>query len=284
MFTNILDYLKSLPNQVIQELYQDPWSCQAIFRSLPSLSKHIVLRLVFVDFSSENHTIKNSSIMRTGSFSIPENNVSLSKFTSFSGFTVEMILLWAKSDGKKHFQVCFEHLIELSVCELISESAELSFGASVLSSKFPSMKGSSLVRLNPSFRQCLKNCLCESGVTSFYIEQKWWKKKRSHKHQKPTVQELDEYSNKCWEEILRLIIASVSPTSFFSERSEIEENSSPSLPVSIIQLLVDIGLLARESNDRLRITTSGFQFLLKDTFTQMWTILLSLIQSYQVSN
>jgi len=49
----VFDYLVSLPQKTLEDLYQDPWTCQAIFRALPPLSKQYVVRLLFPGVQSE---------------------------------------------------------------------------------------------------------------------------------------------------------------------------------------------------------------------------------------
>jgi len=60
--------------------------------------------------------------------------------------------------------------------------------------------------------------------------------------------------------------------------------SATSAPAaSIIDLLVHTSLMKMEE-ETVQITNQGFQFLLKDTFTQMWTLLLSYIGTTEVRN
>jgi transcription initiation factor TFIIH subunit 4 len=42
-------YLNGLPYEQLVLVYQSPWTCLALLRSLPSLSQQLVLRLLFVD-------------------------------------------------------------------------------------------------------------------------------------------------------------------------------------------------------------------------------------------
>ena len=46
---SMLDFLTQLSENMLQRLYTDPWTCQAVIRLLPTLSQHYVLRLLFVD-------------------------------------------------------------------------------------------------------------------------------------------------------------------------------------------------------------------------------------------
>jgi transcription initiation factor TFIIH subunit 4 len=42
-------YLNGLPFEQLAVLYESPWTCLAVLRSLPSLSQQLVLRLLFID-------------------------------------------------------------------------------------------------------------------------------------------------------------------------------------------------------------------------------------------
>ena len=42
-------YLNSLPSDQLSALYESPWTCQAVLRSLPPLAQQLVLRLLHVD-------------------------------------------------------------------------------------------------------------------------------------------------------------------------------------------------------------------------------------------
>lgn len=42
-------YLSGLPFEQLAVIYQRPWTCLAVLRSLPSLSQQLVIRLLFLD-------------------------------------------------------------------------------------------------------------------------------------------------------------------------------------------------------------------------------------------
>ncbi|KAK7076392.1 General transcription factor IIH subunit 4 [Halocaridina rubra] len=44
----LLEYLKSLPRDTLDTLYQHPATCLAVFRELPELSRHFIFRVLFV--------------------------------------------------------------------------------------------------------------------------------------------------------------------------------------------------------------------------------------------
>lgn len=40
------EFLETLPNATLESLYADPWVCQAVFQSLPSIAQQFVMRLL----------------------------------------------------------------------------------------------------------------------------------------------------------------------------------------------------------------------------------------------
>lgn len=46
---NLQEYLKSRPPEVLNKLYHNPPICLAVFRELPVIAKHYVMRLLFVE-------------------------------------------------------------------------------------------------------------------------------------------------------------------------------------------------------------------------------------------
>ena len=68
-------YLKGLPSDQLAVLYESPWTCLAVPRSLPSLPQQVALRLLFVDtpvsdsllrgFIKSQHAEKCSNSLQT---------------------------------------------------------------------------------------------------------------------------------------------------------------------------------------------------------------------------
>ncbi|XP_046387995.1 general transcription factor IIH subunit 4 [Ischnura elegans] len=46
---NLHDYLKTLPTPVLDKLYNHPASCLAVYRELPEIARHYVIRILFVE-------------------------------------------------------------------------------------------------------------------------------------------------------------------------------------------------------------------------------------------
>lgn len=45
----LTSFLETLPNEKLRGLYDNQWTCQAVFRSLPPIAKQYCLRLLFVN-------------------------------------------------------------------------------------------------------------------------------------------------------------------------------------------------------------------------------------------
>ena len=46
---DLASYLASLPRPQLDALYESPWTCRAVLRSLPPLAKQYVLRMLLLD-------------------------------------------------------------------------------------------------------------------------------------------------------------------------------------------------------------------------------------------
>lgn len=46
---DLVSYLEDLPPDRLARLYDSPYTCQAVLRSLPPLAKQYVMRLLFLD-------------------------------------------------------------------------------------------------------------------------------------------------------------------------------------------------------------------------------------------
>lgn len=45
----VLTYLQSLDPNILNDLYQDAYTCLTIFRTIPDVAKHVVLRLLMMN-------------------------------------------------------------------------------------------------------------------------------------------------------------------------------------------------------------------------------------------
>eukprot|EP01118_Nematostelium_gracile_P010913 TRINITY_DN382_c0_g1_i1.p1 TRINITY_DN382_c0_g1~~TRINITY_DN382_c0_g1_i1.p1 ORF type:complete len:450 (-),score=100.54 TRINITY_DN382_c0_g1_i1:46-1395(-) len=208
---NVFDYLASLPQKTLEDLFQDPWTCQAVFRSLPPISKQYVTRLLFS-----------------------------------SGQTEQMVEGWCKPGEERKHTAAIDNLVSLQVCSRNTEAK--------------TTKSNSSIKLNPLFQKQLQSAICLTGTPPWATRVKEEKKS---KKPPPDVKYLDTHAKNSWEALLRFMIG----------------NPMAKPSSSITDLLVRTGLMKLCGEDAMEITNLGYQFLLKDAYTQMWTLLLSYIET-----
>jgi len=121
-------------------------------------------------------------------------------------------------------------------------------------------KNKVVYRLNSNFEQQLRQALCNGPGRT-----RWTKQLPPDKH-RPTMEQLDEYAQSAWESILHFMVGHAGPN-----------QKTPSK--GVVDLLVRTKLMQQESEDAGQITNDGFQFLLKDIHTQVWTFILEYVNT-----
>eukprot|EP01119_Soliformovum_irregulare_P021085 TRINITY_DN6957_c0_g1_i1.p1 TRINITY_DN6957_c0_g1~~TRINITY_DN6957_c0_g1_i1.p1 ORF type:complete len:441 (+),score=73.77 TRINITY_DN6957_c0_g1_i1:121-1443(+) len=197
---DVINYLVSLPSGVLEELYRDPWTCQAVFRSLPSLAKQYIVRFLY-----------------TGT--IPQQSV--------DG--------WVKPEEATKHRKAIERLSSLKLVT-------------------PSLNS---LTLNPAFQEQMKDSLSKGSITE--------SASTGESGGNVTEAKLEEVASQYWEALLHFILGT--PTRTPSDQTR--------------QLLIDSQLIKLDAHNNLKITTNGFQFLLKDTRSQIWTLLLSYLNTVE---
>lgn len=205
---SMLDFLTQLSENMLQRLYTDPWTCQAVIRLLPTLSQHYVLRLLFVD--EEN--------------ALPDKEVAA----------------WVR-DAPEAQKAHVSALKTLRGFHIITEEG-------------------GVVRVNSLFRSNLQTLLTGSKAAPYLAKPP----RKNTRHPPPTSEQLKQYSRDRWESILRFMVGSLSESSEWPSQA-------------VVELLVQTELMA-VAGDSFRITREGFQFLLKNVYTQIWTLLLAYIR------
>jgi transcription initiation factor TFIIH subunit 4 len=113
------------------------------------------------------------------------------------------------------------------------------------------------LKLNPIFRESLQKAFI---FHSSHI---------SKLSRNVTIEQLDSYSEKKWENVLN-----------FLADSAVEENTTTDSPI-MIKVLKSSGLLMINGDGILSITHSGFQFLLMDRVSQVWTFAIHFVEYFQ---
>ncbi|EGC36839.1 hypothetical protein DICPUDRAFT_31198 [Dictyostelium purpureum] len=108
------------------------------------------------------------------------------------------------------------------------------------------------IQLNPLFQENIKSALVEFDKVIFSNSSNI---KDTNKI--PNINDLDNYSKKQWEQVLYFLSDDAAqPSKFISD------------------LLLSSNLTRRDQDGSLSITSDGFKFLLKDVYTQIWTLLI----------
>ncbi|KAG7912788.1 hypothetical protein KL907_000990 [Ogataea polymorpha] len=248
--STINEYLDNLPETIHLQLYRSPETCLAVFRLLPSLAKFYIMTMLFQDAAIPstdlNRWIKSSSFNGSRNLSKIYQNDSLKRLKALN-------LL-------KETRRIFTH-------PQTGQTTQLPF-----------------VSLNPTFRQSFRNALTGSRDANEVVEDN-----NLESIETISVEFLDTYCLHRWESILHFMVGS-------------ETKELPS--VGVLTLLRYSGLMElpsdREQREHLGddyefqpklqqstsiqtlknllITQNGFQFLLQDINSQIWTLLLQYLK------
>ncbi|KYQ90924.1 general transcription factor IIH [Tieghemostelium lacteum] len=190
----IFQYLSSLNQEDLDQLYKDNWTCQAILRSLPPIGKQFILKLLMID-----------------------------------SIEFEQTKIWTQEISNQVHRETFKKLFDLKLLT----------------------KNKTCIQLNSIFQHNIKQSLMD-------MEHRVFSSDTTVKELKaPTIDELDQFSKTQWEKVLYLL----------------SDEKSDSIPL-ISELLQSSNLTSRDGNGQLAITSEGFKFLLKDIYTQIWTLLI----------
>lgn len=195
----IFEYLSSLSQNELEDLYQDQWTCKAILRTLPPRAKQYILKMLMIDYPIPISSAKE----------------------------------WTSSTSMQTHKEALKKLFDLKII-LLNRSYQQSVSDSI--------------RLNPIYQENIKKSLADMNQTVFTAQKDTSKA--------PTIEVLDSFSKSQWEKVLYFLS---------------DEQTKPSPLISDLLLTAD---LTKPDNGSLSITSEGFKFLLKDVYTQIWTLLI----------
>lgn len=210
---DLTTYLQGLSDAKRQPLYDSPWTCQALLRSLPSLAQQYVLRLLYVESPFESKYVSN----------------------------------WIKPEYQSSHQSALDTLRHLGLLrDTKTEAGEAAF------------------RLHKSFQKNLRLALCNSGSTDAQVGGDVLRRT-------PDAAALDAHAKRQWEALLMFLVNG--------------KHRPPAMPpylkfkaLDVAALLTSAGLLCADSGAG-RVSELGFQFLLLDSFHQLWTLLHAYISN-----
>ncbi|XP_065646801.1 general transcription factor IIH subunit 4 [Hydra vulgaris] len=209
---DLYGYLLTLSPSSLNALYNDPFTCLAVFRGLPELAKHYIMRTLFT-------------------------NQSLSD---------AFVLSWCKKEWAK------DHIEAVNKLKGLHIWVSFEIGTPMLRYEF-----------NITFQTNLRIGLCGGGPV-----QATPLKAVEEKHARD-VAFLDNYSKERWECIL-----------YYMTGSQVTGNAGVSQDVA--RVLINAGLLIFDHQEQATcITSSGFQFLLLDTSSQVWYFMVQHLNSME---
>eukprot|EP01116_Phalansterium_solitarium_P017100 TRINITY_DN412_c2_g1_i2.p1 TRINITY_DN412_c2_g1~~TRINITY_DN412_c2_g1_i2.p1 ORF type:complete len:478 (+),score=224.35 TRINITY_DN412_c2_g1_i2:1174-2607(+) len=205
---SVFDLLVTLPNAVLTDIYDDPWTCQAIFRSLSPLAKQYVLRLLFV---SPPHS-------------------------QGGGVTTQTLSGWGKPGDNAQHTAAVRRLKQLLLISWRQQG------------------GQTYVCLAPKFQHRLQALLRDDSQQD---------EAAVDGGQQVPLQQLDQHARRSWHALLLFILG----------------NPEADISEPMLELILSAQLMSVEEDGSARITNQGFQFALRDTPSQLWTLLLCYLNS-----
>lgn len=225
---DLIDYVASLPPIKISRLYENPFTCLAILRSLPPMAKQYVFRVIFV-----------------------EDDVPQCKFTRSDGLNDHMCSLQPRSLAAivSSWALPAAHGKHCAALETLTR-------LQVFSEPPKTTAPEPAYCLNKAFSQHVRGALCsgtEALLTPVPAEVT---------AAAPTREAMNEWAAGQWESLLLFAVGGgPSP----AEASDF----APETPLRLEELLLAAGLISHPH----AVTQVGFQFLLSDTYSQLWTLL-----------
>ncbi|GJQ10210.1 hypothetical protein GpartN1_g2001.t1 [Galdieria partita] len=158
-----------------------------------------------------------------------------------------VLLKWFQKQSQSQLQTVVNHLVDLRILYRKQDSHSVQF------------------LMNPKFQKSLQDLILCNVVSPFVRKKKEdTGHDTSQQQSSKDVSFLSQYSRQCWNKILQFLVGLESTESEPSTR--------------ILEALLESDLI-EQVEDGFRITTLGFQFLLKDIREQVWFILENILFS-----
>ncbi|KAG7670055.1 putative General transcription and DNA repair factor IIH subunit TFB2 [Nannochloris sp. 'desiccata'] len=219
---DLIDYVASLPPIKITRLYENPFTCLAVFRSLAPLAKHYVLSLLFVE-------------------DVPQS----------------LVASWALPSAYSKHSAAIDVLTRLQVLFLPSKSVEPAYC------------------LSKSFCEHLRHSACSGTASQLNVVPE------GVTTAAPAKGFVDDYAATQWETLLLYAVGG-------GPCPDPAPHLQSSISLNLEELLLAAGLVSltdgsgasasrpsssSQQQPRHSVTQLGFQFLLADTYSQLWQLL-----------
>lgn len=173
----------------------------------------------------------------------PLQKVILTRLLFIQEIEANVLLKWFQKQSHSQLQTVINHLVALRILQRKQDF------------------NSVLFQLNPTFQKSLQDLiLC--NVVSPFVRKEQQDDASQREELSVDISFLSQYSRHCWNKILQFLVGLGSTA------------NEPSM--RIVEALIESGLI-EQVEDGFRITTTGFQFLLKDVREQVWFILESIL-------
>lgn len=241
----IFDILKEEPKIVLDKVYgygkdsniDSTWACQAIFQSLSSLSKALIMRILFLDIS----------------FTLSEVLLCIDKADKITRIEVveELLSLWLLIESEKSNtkdDISFDDLLDSE-----SENPSLKYKKLVTDNR-------SKYKLHPDFQKNFLKAL--SNPQRPWSDLDDMSMSLLFDTSPPSISELESFSLETWNKVLGYLVGIVSKRAFRSN--------------FIHHFLIETGYFYISLNE-LSITSKGYEFMLKDYSQQIWEFVCNIV-------
>ena len=175
-------------------------------------------------------------------------------------FRREEVLSWTKPGSRQEAIAALQEMLVFCII-LPTETEDLTSESSVK------------VQLTPEFHSGVKGCMTSVQATpwpSVNIDTVLKKENQQLGIQKPpSLNELEIYTQKRSDSVLHFLVGS----------TEYEENP----PGAVVHFLERTGLMQKDSDQGLVISSKGYEFMLQDVHLQVWLFILQYLSSLEVN-
>jgi transcription initiation factor TFIIH subunit 4 len=254
-YYSLFELLRNEPKIVINKIYSTSptciWACQAIFQSLSTLSRYLIMRFLFLDQSfkiSELFLIMNKA----------KDDDIMKVFDELHGLD---LIVEDSNQSTPSTTAIPKDFIDLTTSS--------SSGATNQKRLLEFSQNHNLYRLNKSFQQSLIQAIT-NPVSPWFQTKQQQSQQAQHEGIKVSKEFLEEFRTSEWNKVLSFLVGLNNENDFASKmvplfmyRSGLlvkTTSTSPRLPTSN----------NNPNNPHSMITAKGYEFLLKDYYHQVW--------------
>ncbi|KNC47027.1 general transcription factor II H [Thecamonas trahens ATCC 50062] len=244
----ILDFLSSLAVHspaTLQQLYGDPWAAHGVLRALPPLAKNFTMRMLYLTGPLAARSVLEWT---------PVESRYLARDALCKLYLLRMVLIKSEAGSSS--------LDEALAAGLSDPSGdEDALTAAVARALEDVYAPGALICLDPVFQASLQSALAGEAPTPWIADAD---PSSLDGADLPSAATLDSFAETKWEAILEFLMGT----------------PSSDLEPGVEAMLAAAGLIVDHDSDETAapvLTPAGFKYLLKDVYTQIWTLLVEFI-------